>query len=353
MNLFKKTWNWIRKNRITIAIAFVSISITICIFIYQDYQRERAEIVTEQRHEELLTMIKSTQPQDASESLKEKVRTAEERLANPITAEDFFLKAYAAHIDKNFETAIKYYDKVIELLPNECATYYNWGTALGQFAETKKGKESEDLYKQASEKFQKAAQIKPDYYEAFYNWGACLRKLAETKTGKEAEILFKQACDKFQKAVQIKPNEYDAFYNWGTALLFLAEIKRGKEAEKIVIQALEKFQKAAQIQPDKCEVFGNWGYSLLRIAKTKTGKNKENLLNQALEKLEKAVELGGRCYNLARCYAIMKNKEKALFYLEKSIERKEFPIDVVLNDEDWKFYFDDEDFKKIIEKYKS
>ena len=64
----------------------------------KENKREQLDI---QRHQEIIEKIKSIHPQDVSESLKEEVRTAEKRIAEPITAEDFFLKAFAAHMDKN------------------------------------------------------------------------------------------------------------------------------------------------------------------------------------------------------------------------------------------------------------
>jgi len=263
MNLLKRIWNWI------LAMATI-FSCVFAIFAWQQSNKavellnQKVEVVARQS-ENLLAIIENIQPQDVSASLREELRTATEMLANPVTADDFFIKAFAAQADGNYNNAIKYYKKVIELAPKNVNAYNNLGLIFGELAATKSGTEADKLFKQAFEKFQKAIQIEPDYHLAYHCWGAFLLAFSKTKTGNEAEKLFKEA----------------------------------------------------------------------------------------FEKCQKSVDLGGNNYNLACCYAIMKNKEKALFYLEKSVEQKEFPIDFVLNDEDWKFYFEDEDFKKIIEKYKS
>ena len=156
-----------------------------------------------------------------------------------------------------------------------------------------------------------------------------------------------------KKATEIKPDKYEAYYNWGTDLGKLADTKTGTEAEELYKESFEKYKKATEINPDFHEAYYNWGTALGKLADTKTGTEAEELLNQALEKCQKAVELGGNCYNLACVYALTKNKEKALFYLEESLKRQEIITDFVLGDEDWKLYLEDGDFQRIIDKYKN
>ena len=239
-----------------------------------------------------------------------------------------------------------------ELYYNLAGVFNNWGNYLGNLAETKTGQEAEDLFHQAFEKYQKAVEIKPDLHETFNNWGGYLGNLAETKTEQETEDLFNQAFEKYQKAVEIKPDLHETFCNWGVDLGKLAKTKIGQEAEDLFHQAFEKYQKAVEIKPDLHEAFHNWGSNLTILAKSKSGQEAKKLLKQALEKCQKAVDLGGKCYNLACSYALIGNKEEALRYLEQSLEQKEVDTDFIITDEDWAQYLQDEDFEKIVDRYK-
>jgi len=169
--------------------------------------------------------------------------------------------------------------------------FNNWGVYLGKLAETKSGKESEDLYLQAFEKLEKAVEIKPDYHESFNNWGNFLGKLAKTKSGKESESLYIQAFEKFEKVIEIKPDYHEAFNNWGIYLGNFARTKSGKESESLYLQAFEKIEKAVEIKPDYHLAFNNWGIYLGNFARTKSGKASEDLYLQAFEKFEKAIEI--------------------------------------------------------------
>ncbi len=206
-------------------------------------------------------------------------------IINLLISEDYELQK----IERIEEKAIELDDDGVNSLLS--GLYFNWGNNLGDLAETKEGKEAEELYNQVFDKFQKAVEIKPDDYDALYNWGTYLGKLAETKEGKEAEELYNQAFDKFQKVVEIKPDDHEALYNWGTYLGNLARTKEGKEADELYNQAFDKFQKAIDIKPDKHGSLYNWGIYLGNLAKAKAGKEAEELYNQAFDKYQKAIDI--------------------------------------------------------------
>ncbi|NQU53605.1 MAG: SIR2 family protein [Bacteroidetes bacterium] len=187
--------------------------------------------------------------------------------------------------------------------------------------------------------------------DLFFNWGTDLGKLAETKEENEKDQLYHQAFEKFQRAVEIKPDYHDAFFNWGTDLGNLADTKEGKEKDQLYHQAFEKFQRAVEIKPDMHKAFSNWGTDLGNLAETKEGKEKEQLYHQAFEKYQRAVELGGEVYNLSCGYALKKDKENALFYLNMSLEKKEITVDFVNEDTDWNYFKDDLDFKELLKRF--
>lgn len=76
------------------------------------------------------------------------------------------------------------------------------------------------------------------------------------------------------------------------------------------------------------------------------------MYEKAFDKYKKAVEYGGRSYNLACMYALKKEKENALTYLNISLSKTEINVDFVEKDEDWKEYFEDIDFIKLLDTYK-
>ena len=156
-----------------------------------------------------------------------KVDKLKKDIINLLISEDYELQK----IERIEEKAIELNDDGVNSLLS--GLYFNWGNNLGDLAETKEGKEAEELYNQAFDKCQKEIEIKPDNHAAFSNWGTTLGIFANTKKGKEAKELYNQAFDKFQKAIEIKPDLCEAFNNWGTALGSLARTKEGKEAEEL------------------------------------------------------------------------------------------------------------------------
>ncbi len=251
-----------------------------------------------------------------------------------------------------YRLAIDKYEEALKTNPNINVIVYDWGNYLVALANRTEGKEAEKLYYLAFEKYTEAIRINPYDYEVLNNWGNSLGNLAKTKEGKEAETFYNQAFEKYQKAIDIKPDFYEAYYNWGTNLINFAQTKEGKEANELYREAFIKYTEALKIKPDDYEVLENWGCYLVVLAKTKEGKEADDLFEQAFEKYQKAIELGGSCYNLSCLYAFKKLKNEALKYLDISLSKNEIPISVVLKDEDWKEYLEDEEFLKLIEKYK-
>jgi tetratricopeptide (TPR) repeat protein len=158
---------------------------------------------------------------------------------------------------------------------------------------------------------------------------------------------YEEAVEQFKIATEFNSDNDSAFYNWGTALYELAKLKND---ENLYRESLDKFTTATTINSNNDLAFNNWGGALLFLfAKTK----EENILNKALEVCKKAYTINhSKSYNLSCCYARLKDKENALKYLEESFINKNITVEYVIIDEDWKNYLEDEDFKKLIEKYR-
>ena len=68
----------------------------------------------------------------------------------------------------------------------------------------------------------------------------------------------------------------------------------------------------------------------------------------SIDKFLHAIKLGkSDYYNLACGYALLKNKEKALKYLEIALKNEEISVDYVLDDTDWECFLDDNEQQRL------
>ncbi|NOQ28034.1 MAG: hypothetical protein GQ564_21950 [Bacteroidales bacterium] len=185
----------------------------------------------------------------------------------------------------------------------------------------------------------------------YVNWGTKLWLLAKNISDTKSEKLNRKAIEIFEKASILNPNDSDVFYGWGVALGNIGNNKSGIEAQTLYKQALNKFKKAVDINPNNQKVYRDLGGVLGSIARMSTGNEKVNLINQARKELEKARDLGSGSYNLACIYAISNDKKNALKYLEQSLLDNEIEVKFIKKDKDWAFFYDDKDFKNLLNLY--
>lgn len=255
---------------------------------------------------------------------------------------DYFILGNNYFEQKEYEKAIEAYEQASKGNSKESSIFNNWGVALSDLA---KEQDNEALYNEALIKYETASKLNPKDDSIFNNWGITLSDLAKAENN--SENLFNQAFSKYATASKLNPKNDSIFYNWGIALSDLAKEKDNNE--DLYNQAFSKYETASKINPKNHSIFYNWGNALSDFAKAKD--DNEDLFNQALEKLIKGIELGSKVYNLACFHSIRKNKKEALELLEKSLTNKEVSISSILKDEDWDNFKEDEDFKKLIEKY--
>ncbi|MCR1816725.1 TPR end-of-group domain-containing protein [Aliarcobacter butzleri] len=207
---------------------------------------------------------------------------------------------------------------------------------------------------------------KPDFKKRFEELEECYNKAEQDETKNIENIENKtyidylilgnnyyeqkdyyKAIKAYKEASILNPNDSSIFYNWGISIYNLAKAKNDKN---LYFESLEKFETASKLNSKVYLTFYNWGVALYNLAKLRN--DNEALYNEALKKLTKAIELGSGVYNLACFYSIRKNRKEALELLEKALENKEIKADYVEKDEDWDNFKEDEDFKKLIEKYR-
>jgi len=278
------------------------------------------------------------------------------------------LKIFRIHADDDpnysqYMTAILYnlgllysknkeYSKVLEVLeeatkinPNKDLYFFKWGEALANLA---KLNNDASLYRTSIEKYKEAAKINPNKDLYFLMWGNALADLAKFNND---EILYRESLKKYEEAIRINPEYYVAFNNWGFTLYELAKFKNDVN---LYIESFEKYEKATSINPKYDLAFTNWSTSLLYLY---AFNNDVDLLPKALNVCQRAYEINKqKSYNLACCYARLKDKKNALKYLEESLmikDIKDQTVEWILNDNDWQHYLNDEDFMNLLNKYQA
>jgi hypothetical protein len=218
-------------------------------------------------------------------------------------------------------------------LLNDC--YFNWGNNLYNSTNLKTSKEKEKLLIESCQKYELAIKYKAEDYEAYDNWGIALRDLSDLRTEKEKEKLLIESCQKYKSAINYKKDDYRAYDNWGVTLLSIAKLKTGEEKEKLLIESCQKYELATNYKKDDSNAYANWASGLIILAQLKTGNEKQMYLKLALEKSKLCKDLGGNGYNLACCYALLKQKGYAFINLKESLEKREITLSHVQQDTDW------------------
>ena len=155
---------------------------------------------------------------------------------------------------KQFDAALKYYKKALEINPDYAEAYYNMGIAL---------KDNGDL-DAAIDSYKKALEIKPDYVGAYFNTGNILKDTGDLEA----------AIDSYKKALEIKPDYAEAYNNVGIALEDKGDLE----------EAINSYKKALEIKPDYAEARENL---ILLLTSYIPQKDNSHLIVELNEKIRK------------------------------------------------------------------
>jgi len=295
MKIFPTKNQW-KKWSLPSKITYIGCVIGVIAFLFAIFTWVFSNNTTTERHKELIEKIDkqqeliekllAIQPHEASDSLKEEVRTATERIINPKTADDFFLKGFAAQMDGNQVKALEYYQKAIQLNPKFKGVYLNIGS-MYLFT---------DKYEEAIKYYQKEIELNPKFAFAYNNIG-----IAYDKMGK-----YEEAIKYYQKAIEVNPEYAEACYNKG-----LTYNNIGKYDE-----AIKSFRKAIKLNPKYTEAYNNMGNAYIFIGK----------YEEAIQSYQKVIELNpndASVYNnMGNAYNITGKYEEAVQSFYKAIELK-------------------------------
>lgn len=163
--------------------------------------------------------------------------------------EEFYKKILnLLYTQKDFEKAINFLKKIIELNPDSAYAFNFWGIALSELAEIRN---DEKLFFESIEKYKKATKINPNHVFAYYNWGNTLFQLGKLKND---IIFYSESIENYKKAIELNPDFTNAYNNWGNALSGLARLKND---EKLNIESIENYKKAIELNPNEVRLFKN------------------------------------------------------------------------------------------------
>ena len=150
-----------------------------------------------------------------------------------------------------YKEALKDYNKAIELDHNNSAAYYNRGSLKINLEE----------YKEAIKDFNKAIELDHNYLYAYNNRGNVKYKLGQ----------YEEAIKDYNRAIELDNNDSIAYYNIGLSKANLGQYE----------EAIKNYNKAIELEPNFSMTYNNRGVA------------KENLkkYEEALKDYEKALEL--------------------------------------------------------------
>ncbi|MDO9577221.1 MAG: tetratricopeptide repeat protein [Candidatus Cloacimonadales bacterium] len=254
--------------------------------VIEDKEKTKQLEESRQRSDKALAEIdclKQQLTQTLNENEKLKIQKDYNQSSNQLTAEDWFQKGYNADEICEYDNAILYYQKAIEIKPDFIEAYHNMGCAY-----CNKGN-----YDKAIECFQKAIEIKPDFAEAYLNMGVTYRNKGN----------YDKAIECYQNSIRINPNNAKAYTNMG--IVYGNKGNYNKE--------IEYYQKSIELFPYSKTYF-NMGLAYYDIGK----------YNDAIQCYENAIKLdpnnGDAYFNLGNVYLEIREEINAIMNFKKTIE---------------------------------
>ena len=210
----------------------------------EDYNAQEAQLVAEARlAEEKAVAEKERKRKTAADAKVKAAADAKKAAAKKVRLEkearDWFNKGYDTVENGEYNKAILFYKKGIELDPDYAYAYNNLGLAY----------KNQGNYTKAIESYEKATALDPDNGYAYINLGlAC-----------SAQGNYTKAIESYEKAIKLDRNYADAYNNIGNAYYNQSDY----------IQAIESYEKAIEVKPDYALAFYNMGNAYFDHGKPK------------------------------------------------------------------------------------
>jgi tetratricopeptide (TPR) repeat protein len=204
-----------------------------------------------------------------------------------------FNLAITSHRNRNYQDAINYYNKTIDINPKHTNSYYNLGLLLHEIKN----------YKEAIGCFEKTLETEPGFKNANNNLGIIYYKLGENL----------KAITCYENEIQINPLNIEAYNNLGIVFYNLGEVQKARNF----------YEKAIQIEPDFKRAHNNLGILFYDIKETEKA---INCFEKVLTIDPKNKEVN---YNLGRIYQGIGNQMRAVENYQKTlINRSEINFEI-------------------------
>ncbi|MFV0417980.1 MAG: tetratricopeptide repeat protein [Dysgonomonas sp.] len=241
------------------------------------------------------------------------------------------------------------FSEAVKISPDFAELYAMWGSLIMKYAVKEKNL---DLFGSCFAKLEKAIELKPDYPETYHFWGICLAYYGHEK---KDDNIVNQSFAKFEKAVELNPSYSEGYLSWASTLLGYAQQK--KDDPLYYKECIQKYDKALEYSPESIEANSGRGYAYLKLG------HLEKDLVQYRPQLEtsflKAEQLGDQsaAYNLACYYSLIKEKDEAVKWLEKTIVKNYSKLmgtrirEKIEQDDDFKNIRREKKYKEIMDRY--
>lgn len=158
---------------------------------------------------------------------------------------------------------------------------------------------------------------------------------------------FQEAANLYHEVIRLTEGQApEALNNKGAALAALGRLEKNPE---LFHKAIDCYDKALELRKDNPDAWNNEGNALADLGRLE---KKPELFHKAIECHNKALELRKDLpeawYNKACAFALLKEKDKMLEALNEAIKLDAEYKNKAKKDEDFKAYWEDEDFKAIV-----
>ena len=233
---------------------------------------------------DVIEKLKLQLAETIDENEKLRIQAEYQQSSIDLSAEDWFQKGLIAHEMQEYDKAIFFNKKVIEIDPEFQEAYMNIAVAFFRV----------DNIEKSIEYGKKAIEVNPEYVAAFNNLGILYAAIGN----------FDKAIECFKKAIEINPTHYITYENMGKAY--------GGKGDND--KSIECLRKAIEIDSDQ-----TGAHYLMGAAYREKGN-----YDKAIECYKKAIEIdsehsGAHCL-LGLAYGEIGNYDKAIECLQKAIE---------------------------------
>lgn len=259
-------------------------------------------------------------------------------------------------------------EKYLEALKLNEATPSSWhNRALNIFEiatyeiDNGKSEGGKKCLEHASAYYQKAINLQSIQPHSWYGWGLTISHLAVLNSSNEKQLLT-EAVEKFSNADRFRKGmKIDGLqYNWGATLAKLATLADSeKEKVQLLTKAVALFEKSIEAGQKIQETIQNSVATRIHLyhsIRKEDATKAEEYFRESTEWLSKTTEKTGETiestYNYACFQAILGNKEAALESLIASLKSKSVTPAVVRKDDDWQEFYNDENWKAIVQEAK-